>query len=492
MDRIISKLLFVSLLFLLGCSASEPRVKNLIFFIGDGMGPQQIGLLIDYANLAPNSIYKNQPFHLDSFLKEAELGIVHTEPFDGLVIDSPASASQYATGIYSRPGCIGLDSEGRPVPNIMERSKQKGRAIGIVTNTRVTDATPAAFVSHFPERTMEDQVAESILQLEPEVVLGGGMRHFKNILKNAEQKGYQILTTRQELAQSQERKILGLFSESGMPDGIETSLNQKDPNWKTPTLKEMAQKALEVLSKNKKGFVLMLEAGQIDGASHANDAGTLLHEMIHFDETLGFLHHWVKEHPDTLLVVTSDHATGSFAFSHSRNNIPKHPLQPQYNFGDPNVLDKIYNQKKSFFSMTLHFAKTPQEKQTPKELQKLLNQNLSFEITEEEAKNILAKEKNEYFKEGHPYLAIPMYPKFHDFKEFYPYGNLSVSGLIGRAIAKEQQVTWGTGAHTDTPVYLMSYGPKKGTNLFRGLLHSTEVGQRMQSVLLLDSPHARR
>lgn len=458
------------------------------------MGPQQIGLLIDYAKLAPNSIYKKQPFYLDPFLKEAELSIVHTEPFDGLVIDSPASASQFATGVYSRPGCIGLDSEGNPVPNIMERSKQKGKAIGIVTNARVTDATPAAFVAHFPERTMEDEVAKSMLQLEPDVVLGGGMRHFKNLLASAEQKGYKILTTRQELAQSQEGKILGLFSESWMPDGITTSLNQEDPNWKVPTLKEMAEKALELLSRNKKGFVLMLEAGQIDSGSHANDAGTLLHEMIHFDATLGFLHAWVKKHPDTLLIVTADHATGSFAFSHSRYHIPepkvlsgevfsKQPFQPQFNFGDPHVLDKIYNQKKSFFSMTSHFEKSPPEKQTPEELQTLLNQNLAFKITLEEAKTILMKEKNEYFKENHPYLAIPMYPKIHDFKEFYPYGNLSLSGLIGRAIAKEQQVTWGTGAHTDTPVYLMSYGPQKGTDLFRGLLHSTEVGKRMQSVL---------
>lgn len=125
------------------------------------------------------------------------------------------------------------------------------------------------------------------------------------------------------LEKAQGDKLLGLFANSGMYDGITYSQTKNDPDRKEPTLKEMTDKALEILSKDKDGFFLMVEGGQIDWAGHSNDAGSMLHEMIKFDETVNAVYQWAKDRDDTLIIVTADHETGSFGFSYSGYNLPK-------------------------------------------------------------------------------------------------------------------------------------------------------------------------
>jgi len=366
--------------------------KNIILVIGDGMGPQQVGLLQSYAKQASKPQLKNRVTAFEKMMNAgSELGLSMTYPGFNLVVDSAASASQLSTGHFSGSEMIGLNEEGNTSPTLLEKAKLAGKSIGLVSDTRLTHATPAAFAAHQTHRSKESEIAEDFLKLAPEVMLSGGLRYWvpkevndknseiyksttelmansfqpkskrkdsKNLLEQAIAEGYSLAFNKNQLSTSQD-KVLGLFSNSGMANGIVYSQDKNNPERVEPSLLEMSEKALQILSKDSEGFVLIIEAGQIDWAAHDNDTGTMLHEMLKLNETLEFILAWLAKRDDTLLLVTADHETGGFGFSYSANDLPK-PVQlegdafkdtlykPNFNFGKPEILDKLFLQNKSY------------------------------------------------------------------------------------------------------------------------------------------------
>ena len=156
-------------------------VKNVILMIGDGMGVQQVGLLEDYARRAPNSIYNsaNNQTALSKFSKNGLMGLSMTSPHGGLVVDSACSATQLATGMPAGSEMIGLDNNGNIVKTILERAKAAGKATGLVSDTRITHATPASFAAHQPHRSLENDIAAQMIASESvDVLFSGGARNF--------------------------------------------------------------------------------------------------------------------------------------------------------------------------------------------------------------------------------------------------------------------------------------------------------------------------
>lgn len=517
----------LALTFCAGPAPETPAVRNLILVIADGMGPQQISLAVLYARYAPGSAVPDRTLHLERLMREGVTGWMTTEPQAALVPDSASSASQLATGKPALSETLGLDAEGNPAETILERARRAGKATGLVTDTRLTHATPAAFASHQPHRSLENEIAEDILEGEPDVLLGGGLRHWlprssgdpqspahrelrsripdhisldsrrgdeKDLILRAEEQGYELVFAREELERTAAAKILGLFHSTGLPDGIAVSRSLQDPGRRIPTLRELTRKSLETLSRGENGFFLMVEGGQIDWAAHDNDAGRMLHELLHFDDALGEISTWVKGRTDTLLVVTADHETGSFGFSYSAVPLPEpqplpgaafreRPFKPDFNFGSYEVLDRIYDQKLSFDEIFRRFDALPAGEQTAESLMRLVNQHLDFPITLEQAGAILETEPNPFHSPGHPYLAQERVPKIADFKEFHAYGSEGRKNLLARTLAARQQIVWGTATHTTTPVVLIAYGPREVASRFGGLLHSTEVGRLLFEAL---------
>ncbi|MFZ2169130.1 MAG: alkaline phosphatase, partial [Methylococcaceae bacterium] len=309
---------------LLSCSTldktlpTESKVKNVIMIIGDGMGPQQVGLLLSYARQAPHSVIANRTTALDRMMNEGRLGISLTYTADTLVTDSAASATQLATGMFAGAEMLGLDKDGNIQKNIIETARHLGKSTGLVSDTRITHATPAAFAAHETHRSQENNIPEDLLATEADVMLSGGLSYWipeqasdkkslihqqlahatdnsfdikssrkdaKNLLTIAQQKGYTLVFNNEQL-QKVNGKTLGLFANSGMQNGIVETHLKNDIKRVQPTLKDMSAKALKVLERNERGFFLMIEAGQIDWASHRNDTGLLLHEMLRFNDTL--------------------------------------------------------------------------------------------------------------------------------------------------------------------------------------------------------------
>lgn len=351
---------------------------------------------------------------------------------------------------------------------------------------------------HFVPKSFNSKLSEEynrVKQLVPASIrLESKRKDELNLLNVAKENGYALSFDRFSLANARSRKILGLFADSGMVDGIAEFRALEDKSRTYPTLSEMTEKALAVLEEDPDGFFLMVEAGQIDWAGHANDAGTLLHEMLRLDRALNVIFKWLKNRNDTILLVTADHETGGFSFSYSAADIPplsnfpgkmfqgKH-FQPQYNFRSPQVLPRIASQKESLYSIAKRFAGPATGVNNAINLMHSLNNASEFHITLKQAEEMLTIEKNKYFREGHAKLSVHTWPKVNDFSAYYPDAVLRLTALIARALSEEQGIVWSTGTHTSMPVLVAAYGQTGREKDFDGFYETTEFGVRLNGLL---------
>ncbi|WP_420589516.1 alkaline phosphatase [Bacterioplanoides sp.] len=529
--------------------ANNGKVKNLILMIGDGMGPQQVGLLEEYARRSPaNAAKVNKVTGLQKLAEGGALGLSMTAPMGanpGLIVDSACSATQLATGKGSISEAVGLDDKGNKVETILEKAKKMGKATGLITDTRLTHATPAGFASHRPHRSMENEIANDLLDAGVDVLLGGGSRHWapkvddfgklaqelnapthvikkskrsadddRNLFNEAKSAGYSLAFDKTQMAAVNQGKLLGLFDDSAMNDGIEYTAckNTAAPEAGSkcadePSLVEMTKKALDILSQDPDGFFLMIEGGQIDWAGHINDTGWLLHEMLKFDEAVQAVHEWVAERDDTLVVVTADHETGGFGFAYHKHDIPEaktlagdgmvnadgsdRPYKPQYNFGALATLDKIYAQDRSFYDILSavngdwDFSNTTAAAWV-EEVNKSMHAD--FHINSESGERIAARYDvpAEDVHADHKYLKATNIPKFNDFSDFYVYADEDTGALIAREVAAKQSVSWGNGTHTAAPVPVYAFGPEAITKKFSTMQHHTDLGQKMMDALIVE------
>lgn len=500
-------------------AAEKPKsIKNVILLIGDGLGPQQTSLLYYFSKYSKHA---RAPFAFDRVGKGGVIGISATEPFGKIVADSASSATQLATGEYTRSEMLGLDKDGDPVETILEKAQKSGLMTGLISDTRMTHATPAAFASHVANRWSEDEIAEAMIETAPDILFSGGLerllpinvtaspaphilakskrRDSKNLLEIAKQKGYALIHTKQDLENSEATKILGMFAGHNMPNSIWQHSEEENPARAIPNLAEMTQVALAKLSKHETGFFLMVEGGQIDWAAHQHDAGTMLHELITFNDTMNLLIDWVNARSDTLLIVTADHETGSFGFAYNAYDLPRsEPLsgekfkntvfRPQFNYAPFVQLDKMYLQKQSLDDLYHEYLALPKEAQNPVKLKSMIQMATGYNLPIEEVEALLEDEENKFYADWHRSLNVKRFPKMGALRSFYYDAQVSRLDLIGRALGTQQSITWGAGGHTATPVFVFAFGPKSATQAYGGYLTHPKLGRLMQESLGLEKP----
>ncbi|MEC9281952.1 MAG: alkaline phosphatase [Bdellovibrionota bacterium] len=506
-------LVLLSLLFT-NISFAKAKSKNLILIIGDGMGPQQISLLYSFAEFTKTGVVSPDSFAFGKIADNGTVAYSATNPELYAVTDSACSATHLATGYKSLPGAIGVDSEGYSRETILEKAKKAGKATGLVSDTRITHATPASFAAHVASRDEETEIAEQMLKTEPDLMLSAGVGYFlsedklkdytkqsidykarrkdgKDLLQQAKKQNYELAFNIQELKATKSKKVLGLFADKGMPDGTWYKENKNKKDRTMPSLKEMAMIAMDKLEKDENGYFLMIEAGQIDWAGHRNDAGTMLHQMIEANEMLNAVYDRVAKDKDTLMVVTADHETGAFglAYNMSRPHKEVKGLKgPAWKDGYSaaldyltyDALDKMYEQKLSLNELLEKYEDNKSGKKDIKLLRKLIKENTAYEITKDQAKYILSNAQ-------HPYaLGNKKYKKFPGLKgpiSFYPSAGNTRIAMLSQIIGPMQGVTWGTGGHTATPVGVFSFSKNGSHKNFGGFLHHSELGKKLQEVL---------
>lgn len=335
--------------------AEDAEIRNVILLIGDGMGPQQVGLLELYARYANDPRYPERTSHIGQLINVAKNSVVLSTPADGLVNESATGATQLASGLTTKFGYLGLNAAGEPIDSAIDVARRLGLKTAILSDTRLTHATPASFGAHTHDRWDENGIAAQLVESETDVMLSGGWRYFlpksandrgskaalasmydipvdvirstrndeRNLLEEARNHGYAVTTTVQGLRDAQGDKLLGLFGSSGMQNGTEWLAERDAEMPSQPSLGEMFRHAVRFLKQgDSKGFFMMIEGGQIDWAGHGNKAQLLLHEMLRFDALVAEVMQFAKEDGNTAVILTADHETGGFSIFYDRNGPP--------------------------------------------------------------------------------------------------------------------------------------------------------------------------
>lgn len=317
-------------------NVAPKQAKNVIMFVGDGMSLQARQM----ARILSKGITEGKYNNLLEMDKMSNLAIITTSGYDSLVTDSANSASAYATGHKSVVNAMGVyaDSTKDPmddpkVENIVELAKRtRGMATGLVSTANITDATPAAMVAHTRRRSEQNFIAATFLDTShrPDVILGGGSRHFlpmttpgskrtdsRNLIEEFKALGYNFSGTKAELMGTPvgATSLLGLYNLDNMNVYIDREM-LKNPTVlggfdDQPTLMDMTDKAINVLSKNPNGFFLMVEGASIDKQLHVLDWQRATYDTIEMDKALGIAKKFAQKNNDTMIIVVADHAHGA-------------------------------------------------------------------------------------------------------------------------------------------------------------------------------------
>lgn len=288
---------------------SGGAAKNVIFMVSDGMNHGALSLARQFreqsgATTRWTRLYREQP---------VVRALVETFSANSCVTDSAAAASAWGGGKRVNNGTINVLPDGTPVETFHQKLQAGGRKTGLVTTATITHATPAGFAVNIDSRAKEALIAEQYLERRVDLLLGGGKKFFSADLKQRyAAAGYAVVETREALTSlptEPARPLLGIFNESHLPFAID---HENVPELKAaiPTLAEMTRIALDQLAPAKDGFFLMVEGARIDHAGHANDAAASIHDQLAFDEAIGTVLTFVEKHPDTLLIITTDHGCG--------------------------------------------------------------------------------------------------------------------------------------------------------------------------------------
>ncbi|AHX61576.1 alkaline phosphatase [Aeromonas media WS] len=346
MRKIMNKTLVCTALFatLGGLSQAQASdAKNVILFIGDGMGPSV---------LTATRLYKVGEEGNLEIMSLPRSARIKTFSHDAQTTDSAPSMAAYTTGVKMNNEVIAMSSNtkavapskdangnkginnctgdnGTPVPTILELAKAAGKSVGAVTTTELTHATPAATYAHICHRDAAYAIAEqavpggagfnAALGDGVDVLMGGGANHWtpysasnkggradgRDLTAELGAQGYQYVTTQSDLAKIESGKVLGLFSAKSHLD-YELDRVAKGAANTQPSLSEMTAKAIDLLSQNSQGYFLMVEGGRIDHALHATNAKRSLTDAVALDEAVKTALGKV-DLADTLIVVTADH-----------------------------------------------------------------------------------------------------------------------------------------------------------------------------------------
>ncbi|MDX1536579.1 alkaline phosphatase [Arsukibacterium sp.] len=404
--------------------------KNIIYMIGDGMGP---------AYVAGYRYYQHDPVSAtvaSTVFDDLLTGMASTYPDDDtLVTDSAAGATALATGVKSYNGAISVNRQHIPIGTMMQLAKRLGKANGIVASSQVNHATPASFLAHNSSRRNMDDIADMYLDYRidgkpvADLIIGGGTRYFvredRNLVDGFTELGYQYTDDYNQLDNLTRLPAMALLAETALP----AALNSAGGGMLAP----LTEKALQLLSAADKGFVLMVEGSQIDWCGHDNDIACAMAEMNDFAKAISVAKAYVDANPDTLLVITADHETGGLSL------------------GANGVYEWRTDVIKQVKATGREIARQLQQLQSPQQISQRYTELTGISLDEAQLQLLLTALKDADEKAGR--------------------------NQILQFISDASQTGWTSGGHTAADVPVMAYGKNAGE--FNGFMDNTAIAKKL-------------
>ena len=452
--------------------AASAEVKYVFYFIGDGMGSNQVLGAEMY-----RSALQGQPLGRVQTLMSTfpYSGSASSHSASNGITDSAAAGTCLATGTKTKNGMLGLGPDSARLTTIAEELKAQGWGVGIMTTVAIDHATPGAFYGHVKKRSMYYEIGQQLSESGFDFFGGAGFHYPQgkkdnekvNLYRLAEERGYTVVHGMQELAgipASRYADISKLIlvqatDDQGAKhgDNLPYAIDRKEGDL---TLRQIVSTAIPFLAARHERFFMMVEGGMIDYACHGDDAATAFGEVWDMNEALQEAYAFYLAHPDeTLIVVTADHETGGLALGNSDYTLH---------------LDMLRHQQCSEWILSDRFVQLFRDKKKPtwEDVKTLYRETLGFwdgvQLTADEEKELKTLYKNARAK------------KSSDTKTMYK--TLNALGAAGvDLLNKKAHVGWTTRAHSAHAIPLYSIGPN--AELFSGWHDNTDIVPLIRKVI---------
>lgn len=449
---------------LLVLSGYAQQAKYVFYFIGDGMGVNQVqgtelyrGELEGKIGITP--IWFTQfPYATTATTFSATNGVT----------DSAAAGTALATGNKTQNGTIGMKQDLQTeVSSVAVWAKNNGCRVGVTTSVSVDHATPAAFYAHDPSRGSYYKIGTDLYKAGFDFYAGSDFidpnnkdnkdGNSENLYTMAEKNGYTIARGYKDyLKKCKKADKMILFQSEKASEKDRTAIPYAIDRTKDDlTLADITRSAINFLSKDlSKGFFLMVEGGKIDWACHSNDAATVFHEVADMDEAVKVAYEFYSQHPDeTLIVVTADHETGGFVLGTGAYKLNLQVLKNQK--VSESGFTRILNELRKKYNNNVSWEK----------VQQALKENFGFwdkvKLNEKQEERLLAK-YNDTFKGKEAKLEKSEYAQ-----------DEPLAAEAKRIIDEIALVGWTSGGHSAGYVPVFAIGA--GADLFQGRIDNTEI-----------------
>lgn len=410
--------------------------KNVIIMVPDGVSNGVLSAARWYQRYVTDVNY-------DLNLSDYICGMVETSSSNSPMSCSAAAMSSVMTGVSSKASYISayphLDPEQdiyrldgartyQPIVTAMEAGRlTMGKSTGLVVTTKYYHATPAACVAHTDDRNDSRVITYQMASSGLDVVFGSGNKRINDeTLKIFEENGTEYIKDDIEAFRKYDGagKVWAIFAESDMSYDID-----RDPS-KEPSLEEMTAKAIELLSKDKDGFVLMVEGSQVDFAAHATDPIGIVSEFLAFDRAVGVAMDFAEKDGNTTVVVLPDHGTSGVTLG-----------KFGYSKGYRKGLEKAYGDMKNFKASADKLTVLLRDCK-PEEIRSIFKEWTGLDLTEKEYESLV---ENQGRQEGH-------YMEVVDSENLFK--------AIADIMSDHAAFGYSSGSHTGEDVFLAAYHPK--------------------------------
>lgn len=349
------------------------------------------------------------------------------------------------------PETLGLDENGDAVEIFSDFAKKNKITLGLVSDTHIAHATPAAFFSHSKGRNDKNFIASQLAKSGVDLAFSGGLEYFTSEdngeLNKLKENGFSVATSSEEFHFLSKIPAVALLASSALPDAMHAKENTE-----IPSLSDLSKKALELFSKEKSYF-LMIEVGQIDWAAHENDAALMLQELLKFESILHQLSEYINRNKDTTIIVLGDHETGGFNYSYKRfapgESVEGRSFagyEPRFDFLPESFLDHLFSQKISLkrFSEEMKLVKY----NIPK-LKMMILDTFGVSVNEEFEKALVllsSQDHDQIYKKEFP----------NNYLNYVDVDSID-QVVLAKYLSKYSKVSWSNGSHTVPLIPLVIY-----------------------------------